>query len=128
MAYYVSSSFDANVIEGPLTIRAGVGPANVDRAVESIDDEIRRLVRDGVTDKELDESRRYLIGSIPRALETNVAIAHFLQNEELFQLGLDHDTRVPTLLGAVSRDEVNEAARTALDADRATVVIAGPYQ
>jgi zinc protease len=32
MAYYVSSSLDANVVEGPLAIRAGVSPANVDRA------------------------------------------------------------------------------------------------
>ena len=30
MAYYVFSSFDANVVEGPLFVRAGVNPANVD--------------------------------------------------------------------------------------------------
>ena len=40
MAYYVSSSLDANVAQGPLVIRAGVSPANVDRAVASIDEEI----------------------------------------------------------------------------------------
>ena len=33
MAYYVSSTFNANVAEGPLTIRAGVSGANVDRAI-----------------------------------------------------------------------------------------------
>ena len=128
MAYYVSSSLDANVVEGPLVIRAGVGPANVDRAVAAIDNEIRRLVADGVTAKELDESRRFLIGSIPRALETNAAIANFLQNAEFFGLGLDYDARLSTLLEAVTLDEVNEAARRAVDVDRATTVIAGPYQ
>ena len=40
MAYYVFSSLDANVVPGPLVIRAGVSPANVDRAVASIDEEI----------------------------------------------------------------------------------------
>ena len=40
MAYYVSSTLDANVADGPLVIRAGVSPANVDRAVASIDEEI----------------------------------------------------------------------------------------
>jgi predicted Zn-dependent peptidase len=44
---------------GPLAIRAGVSPANVDRAVASIDEEIVRLARDGLTPQELDESRRY---------------------------------------------------------------------
>jgi zinc protease len=127
MAYYVSSAFDANVVAGPLAIRAGVSPANVDRAVSSIDEEVVRLVRDGLTPKELDESRRYLIGSIPRALETNAAIANFLQTEEFFGLGLDYDARLPDLLSAVTMDEVNAAARRALDPDRASVVIAGPY-
>ena len=32
MAYYVSSAVDPNVVEGPLVIRAGVSPANVERA------------------------------------------------------------------------------------------------
>ena len=127
MAYYVSSSLDANVAPGPLAIRAGVSPTNVDRAVASIDEEVGRLVREGLTPKELDESRRYLIGSIPRALETNAAIASFLQTEEFFGLGLDYDARLPELLGAVTLDEANETARRALDPDRATLVIAGPY-
>jgi len=127
MAYYVSSSLDANIAEGPLSIRAGVGPGNVDRAIASIDEEIVSVVRDGLTQKELDDSRRYLIGSIPRALETNAAIANFLQTEEGFGLGLDYDARLPDLLTAVTLDEVNAAARRVLDPDRATVVVAGPY-
>jgi len=128
MAYYVSSSLDANVAPGPLAVRAGVSPANVDRAVASIDEEVTRIVRDGVTAKELDESRRYLIGSIPRALETNAAIANFLQVEEFFGLGLDYDVRLPDLLSAVTVDDANVAARAAMDVERATVAIAGPYQ
>jgi zinc protease len=127
MAYYVSSALDANVAEGPLVIRAGVSPANVDRAVASIDEELTALRRDGLTAKELDESRRYLIGSMPRALETNAGIANFLQVEELFGLGLDYDVRLPDLLRAVTLDDANAAVRQALDPDRATVVIAGPY-
>jgi zinc protease len=127
MAYYVSSALDANVAEGPLVIRAGVSAANVDRAVASIDEEVTRLVRKGLTLKELDESRGYLVGSLPRALETNAAIASFLQTEEFFGLGLDYDARLPGLLGAVTLEDANAAARRALDSDRATVVIAGPY-
>ncbi len=127
MAYYVSSALDPDVMAGPLMIRAGVSPANVDRAVASIDEEIARLRKDGVTEKELDDSRRFLIGSLPRALETNPRIAHFLQDAEFYGHGLDYDLKVPGLLGAVTLDEANTAARRLLDAERATVVIAGPY-
>jgi zinc protease len=127
MAYYVFSSLDANVVEGPLIVRAGVSPANVDRTIASIDQETSRLVRDGVTEQELKESRQYLIGSLPRTLETNAGIAHFLQTVEFFGLGLDYDVRIPDLLAAVTLDEVNAAAARVLDPERATIVVAGPY-
>lgn len=128
MAYYVSSSLDANLAPGPLTIRAGVSPANVDRTIASIDEEIARLASEGAHSTELEESRRYLIGSMPRALETNGAIATFLQTSEFFGLGLDYDLRLPERLAAVTLDEVNAAARQLLDPARATIVIAGPYE
>jgi zinc protease len=127
MAYYAFSSLDANVIPGPLTIRAGVSPANVERAVASIDDELSRFAADGPTDAEMAESKRYLIGSMPRTLETNIGIAAFLQTEEFFRLGVDYDVRVPDLLTAITRNEVHEAARRTLRPAQATVVVAGPY-
>ena len=127
MAYYVFSALDANVIPGPLLIRAGVNPANVDRALASIDEEIARMAAEGPTDRELAESRQFLIGSLPRRLETNVGIATFLQTVEFFDLGMDYDVRVPDLLARVTRDDVHAAARGILDTTRAAVVIAGPY-
>lgn len=127
MAYYVFSALDANVIPGPLTIRAGVSPANVERALASIDEELTRFAADGPTDAEVAESQQYLIGSLPRTLETNAGIATFLQTVEFFGLGLDYDVRLPELLRAVTRDDVHEAARHILSPATATVVVAGPY-
>jgi zinc protease len=128
MAYYVSSSFDGNVVEGPLVIRAGVGRANVDRAIASIDEELSRLRLDGLTPKELNESRQFLVGAMPRSLETNAGIANFLQTAECFDLGLDYDRRLPGLLEAVTLADVNQAAREAADPFCATIVVAGPYE
>ena len=127
MAYYAFSSLDANIIPGPLMIRAGVNPSNVEKAVGSIDAELSKLAAEGPTDKELQESKQYLIGSMPRTLETNAGIAIFLQTAEFFGLGLDYDVRVPALLNAVTGDEVHEAARRTLDPSKAAVVVAGPY-
>ena len=127
MAYYASSSFDASIIPGPMLIRAGVAAGNVERAVASIDEELQTLRKTGVTGRELAESRQYLVGSMPRSLETNAEIVAFLQSAEFFGLGLDYDSRCPTLLTMVTIDEVNAAAE-ALDPSRATIVVAGPYQ
>lgn len=128
MAYYAFCSFEADRLPGPLVVHAGVNAANVDRALESIDDEIARMSAEGVTDTELDNSKRYLIGSLPRTLETNAGIAGFLQSVQRFDLGLDYDQRLPGLLEAVTRDQVNAAAARTLSPERATVAIAGPYE
>lgn len=127
MAYYVSSAFEANLVAGPLMIRAGVAPGNVDRAVASIDEVLAHMRTDGVTEQELAESRQYLVGSMPRSLETNAGIAQFLQNAEFFGLGLDYDARLADLLGGVTLDDVHAAAGRILDPERAAIVIAGPY-
>jgi zinc protease len=128
MAYYASSSFDANVLPGPFTVRAGVSAANVERTIRAIDDELTTLAKEGISVQEMSDSRQYMIGSMPRALETNAGIAQFLTTCEWFELGLDYDTRLQALLGAVTLDHVRDLARRYLDPDRATIVIAGPYE
>jgi zinc protease len=126
MAYYAYSSFDPSHGPAPLIIRAGVDPLNVDRAVAAIDHEVAALGSEGPTENEMLESRDFLVGSIPRLLETNQSIATFLQLAEEFDLGLDFDQRLPSLLRAVTIDDVRTAAREVLHPDRAGVAVAGP--
>jgi zinc protease len=126
MAYYAFSSFDPTVGEGPLVVRAGVDPKNVERAIEAIDTEVRQLGQHGPTPLEVEETRAYLIGSIPRLLETNDSIAEFLQSCEQFGLGLDYDRRLPALLESVTIDEIRLASAEVLSPERAAIAIAGP--
>jgi zinc protease len=126
MAYYAFSAFDPSLGPGPLVVRAGVDPANVDRTIAAIDAEVGQLGLNGPTEREVQETRQFLIGSIPRMLETNQSIATFLQTSEFFGLGLDHDRKLPGLLEAITIDDVRKAARAVLHPERAAVAVAGP--
>lgn len=128
MAYYAFSAFEPNIGQGPLVVRAGVNPSNVDRTIEAIDGELRKMAAEGLTPAELDASKTYLISSMPRMLETNAGIASFLLNCEHYGLGIDFDRTLPDLLRAVTLEEANDTARRFLDPDRATIAIAGPYE
>lgn len=128
MAYYVYSTLDASLAEGPLMIRAGVAAADVDRTIASIDKELSVVRDEGLMTKELEESKSYLIGSIPRQLETNAGIAGFLLSAEFHRLGVDHDRQLPDLIGSVSLDDANRVAARLLDPSRAAIVVAGPYR
>jgi zinc protease len=126
LAYYAYSSFDPHVVPGPLMIRAGVDGSHVDQTIATIDTHVRRMAAEGPTSDEVADTRRFLIGSLPRMLETNGGIAFFLQTAEHFGLGLDYDLRLPSLIAAVTRDAAHAAAST-LSPDRAGIAIAGPY-
>lgn len=128
MAYYVSSALDATFGQGPLSIRAGVAAVNVEKTIASIDTELTAIVEKGFTAQEIDESKSYMTGAMPRQLETNAAIASFLLSVETFGLGLDYDQRLPGLIDAVSKEAAETAARRVLDPARATVAVAGPWQ
>ncbi len=126
LAYYAFSSFDPHVVPGPLLVRAGVDGANVDRAIATIDAQIAKMAAEGPTVEEIADTKRFLIGSLPRTLETNAGIAFFLQTAEHFGLGLDYDLRLPALLEGVSRDAAHEAA-SHLSPGVAAIAVAGPY-
>lgn len=127
MAYYVFSSLDATFGQGPFSIRAGVSAANVEKTIASIDAELTTLLDQGFTTQEIDESKSFMIGSLPRQLETNAAIASFLLSVETFDLGLDYDERLPGLIGAITKEAADAAARRLLNPALATVAVAGPW-
>ena len=127
MAYYVFSSLDATFGQGPFSIRAGVSAANVEKTIASIDAELTTLLDQGFTAQEIDESKSFMIGSLPRQLETNAAIASFLLSIETFDLGLDYDERLPGLIGAITKEAADAAARRLLNPALATVAVAGPW-
>jgi zinc protease len=128
MAYYVYSTLDATLAEGPLMIRAGVAGPDVERTLASVDHELTAVREQGFAAKELDESKRYLIGSIPRQLETNAGIAGFLLSAEFHGLGPDYDRNLPGFLEAVTLEDANASAYRILNPSRPVVAVAGPWQ
>jgi zinc protease len=126
MAYYAFSSFDPSFGPGPLMVRAGVDPGNVGRALEAIDLEVKTMGADGATPEELTQTQQYLVGSLPRTLETNPGIAAFLQNSEQFGLGLDYDQQLPQKIKAVTLEDVRAASADVLHPEHAAVAVAGP--
>lgn len=126
LAYYVYSRLEAGLGAGPWVAIAGVNPANVERAIESILTEVRRLRDEPVEAGELADSQSYLTGSLPLRLETNEGIAGSLLEIERYGLGLDHFQRYDALIRAVTVADVQAVARKYLDPDVYCLAVAGP--
>jgi zinc protease len=126
IAYHVSCRSTSRLWAGEWSASAGVAPANVDRAIQAILEEVQRVREERVSEEELQDARDYLIGSLPLRMETNDGIAGYLLNSEYYGLGMDYIRRYPGYILAESRESLREAARKHMDPATFSQAIAGP--
>lgn len=126
LAYYVYSRLDAGYSVGPWSVRAGVNPRSLDKALDAIEASARRIACEPVTAEELADAKAFLIGSMPLRLETNEGIATALMSIEEFGLGLDYLQRYADIIGGVTAEEILAATSRYIVPERATCAIAGP--
>jgi zinc protease len=125
LVYGVYSMLNPGIGAGPLQIRAGTNPKNVDRCVESIAVELKRLRDDGPTDAEMEAAKGYLTGVFPVRLEANSGVAAQLLAIELYALGADYLERYESIVNGITKAATAEAARRYLTLDRYVLAVAG---
>ena len=128
LAYSVWSSFTPSIGEGLFHASAGVNPANVDKAINSILHEIELMKSDGITEEELSDAQNLIVGNFALALETNRGLAAVLLTAELYGLGLGYLERHESIYRNITREQVNAVAQKYLHPDLCSIAIAGPYR
>ena len=126
LAYHASSYIVPGLTRQPWTVRAGINPANVDRAIEASLHEARRLAEAPPDAEELHLAKQALIGSLPLRLERNDGIANMLLTMERYGLGLDYLGVYPGLVDSVTADDVRSVTAAVMANPAYTLVTAGP--
>ena len=126
LAYYSYSACDTRRLAGSWNAIAGVNPANVDQAIESIRNEFARMADTPVDASELSDTQAYMTGIMPLALETNAGIAGNILTMEWEKLGLDYLERYSDVINGITVADVQRVAKQYLNADNYVQVVAGP--
>jgi len=126
LAYYVGSGLRAAFGPGPWYVRAGVNPANVERAITSIESELDRICAEPVSADELSEAQDNLTGSLALRCETNDGVAAMIVYMETHHLGLDYLEHYNDIIYSLKPAALQAAARAYIDRSAMTVVVAGP--
>jgi len=126
LAYYASSSLNAGTGPGTWEVSAGVNPKNLKKAIDLIEKELRRFIKNGVTKEELADSQANYVGRLPLSLESNSGVASAILNIERYELGFDYYQRYEGMVRAVTRADVLDTARKYIDPDRLVISTAGP--
>lgn len=125
LVYAVYSRFDAGLLPGPFQIMLQTKNASAREALALVRKEVRKALAEGISEKEIEDAKGYLIGTYPRRYDTNAKIARFLAATAFHGLGTDYDRVYPEKIRAITRAEVNKAARDLLDPPRFDIVAVG---
>ena len=126
LAYYSYSKIGGGLGPLPWEVNAGVAPENVDKAIESIQVELKRMVEEPVTEEELADNKSYFKGSLVIGLETNDRVASVLSSMELYDLGMDYLLNYHDMIDAITIEDVQRAAQAYLDPEAYALAVAGP--
>jgi len=88
-------------------------------------DEIGRLQRQRVFERELGDAQAYLAGSFPLTIETPNDIATIVINAVFYELPLEEVATYRERVQAISPDDIQRVAREFIKPDRLTMVLVG---
>jgi len=128
LAYYISSTTDEYHDTGTFSTGAGVSVDKVDRAVESIMEQYRKVAEEGVTLQELEKAKAYLKGKIILRLEDSEEYSHLIGKYELLQNTLMSIEDFLARIERVSLKQINTLTKNLFKEDVFRLAVIGPYE
>lgn len=110
LAYVVRSSFDAMKIAGLFTVYIATEPKNIQVCLDGFKEEIGKLQKEFVSEKELQDAKSNIIGKRKFFHETNSQRAYYLGYFEHMELGAEFDCLVEEKIQNVTKEDIMRVA------------------
>ncbi len=125
LTYGASADFNALKQSGDLVAQTNTRSETTGETLRLMIDEVWKLLRERVGERELEGAQEYLTGSFPLTIETPSQIALQILNAVFFGLNLNDLQTYRERVNAVTVDDVQRVARSYLHPDRLTIVLVG---
>jgi zinc protease len=125
LAYAVYSYPNPGRYGASFAVSAATRTAEVPKVIDIVREEMARMGREPVTDRELKLAKDYLIGSFPLRLDTSGKVADFIVSVEQQGLGLDYADRYKERIGRVTAADVERVSAKFLAPDTYNRVVVG---
>jgi len=129
LSYSVGSSLGVSSHDqrASLNISAIVNPQNVAKLKKCVQDELARLLRDGVTADELDKARQGYLQSMKVGRSSDSALAGKLSGFRYLNRTMAWEAELEKKIAALTPDEINTALRKHIDPKKLVAVAAGDF-
>lgn len=126
LAYALAFTANPNLDPGYIAVYMGTHPEKLNRAIDAVLRELRKVREEGLTEDEVERAKRYLIGNFEIGLQTNGSQANMISLDELYGIGFNHYETYPREIEKVKREDVNRVAREYLRLDAYALAIIRP--
>jgi len=129
LSYGVYSRFGASPIDerASLSIIAMVNPTNCNKLMKVIDEELRRFVKDGITENELKDNVRGFLQNQRLSLARDGDLISILANNLFTGRNMDYYEKLDADILHLTVEDVNEAIREYISPDEFVIAIAGDF-
>jgi zinc protease len=126
LAYALDFTGSPNLDPGYIAVYMGTHPDKLEKAIEGVLRELRKVREEGLTGDEVERAKRYLIGNFEIGLQTNGAQANQMSLDELYGSGFDYYQRYPQEIEKVSREDVLRVAKKYFNLEAYTLAVIQP--
>ena len=103
LAYGVGSGFDGGKFPGSFRAVLQTKNKSANEAIAEVLHQLRLIQEQPISEDELSQTKKYLVGSFPLKYDTLGKIDSFMLQVELYGLGLDYPDRYPKLIEGITR-------------------------
>ena len=125
LTYGASADINALKDGGDIVAETDTRSESTGEALRLIVDELWRLQRQRVSERELADAQAYLTGSFPLTIETPSAIALQVLNAVFYGLDMGELQTFRERVNAITVDDIQRVARAYLHPDRLSIVLVG---
>jgi zinc protease len=128
LTYGAGGGYSSSRFSGEFHISTFSKTESTAAAVQISLDELKRLRQEPPSDKELNDTKAYMIGSVAGDRETPYAIAGELLGLEIHRLPLDHSEKTLAAVTKTTSADCIILIRATPDPDRLVIVVVGPAE
>ncbi len=128
LAYYIGAGTDFSTDTGYLYIRAGVDNKRAHDAIKGILNELKKIVKRGITEKELKKAKDYFKGKTIMNLESSDELAEFLGIQEILKNKIEEPKNLIKKVNKVKLKDVNSLAKEIFKDENLNLALIGPFK
>ena len=126
LAYSVTAFRRPGLETGVFGVYLACDPPKLSTAKSAVLRELDKIRSEGLTQKELEGAKSYLLGNLQIGIQTNSSQAMHMALDELYGLGYDHIKHYVRDIKAVTLEDIRRVARDVIVPGKFVIVTVGP--